>query len=70
LSVSNLSRESVALNTLFVSCLLYASPFAQLLEEPNSVTIWSHCGFTLLQMNVLIPRELTVSKGVILDSAC
>lgn len=70
LSVSKLSGEFVPPDPLLLSCLLYAPPFARLLEEPDSVTIWSRCGFTVLQMNTAIPRELSVSKGVISDSAC
>lgn len=70
LSLSKLPREFAPLDLLLPSCLLYASPFAQLLEEPGSLTLWSHCGFTLLQMNTANPRQLTVSKRVISDSAC
>lgn len=70
LSLSKLPREFAPLDLLLPSRLLYASPFVQLLEEPGSVTLWSHCGFTLLQMNATIPRQLTVSERVISDSAC
>lgn len=58
-------REVVPLDPLLLSCLLDASPFAQLPEEPDSLTIWSRCGFTLLKVNAVVPRDLTVSKGVI-----
>lgn len=58
-------REVVPLDPLLLSHLPVASPFAQLLEEQDSVTIWSHCGFTHLKVNPAVPRDLTVSEGVI-----
>lgn len=63
LRVSNLSGEFTLLDPLV------PSDFAQLLEEPDSVTILSHCGLALSQRNAAIPRKLPESKGVIAGSA-
>lgn len=68
LRLSKLSGELILLDPPALSCLLYTSAFAQLLEEPDSVTVQSHSGLALLQMHATIPRKLPVSKGIISDS--